>query len=198
MIEAAAFCAFVPFVPITAIALQGFEPFERRRIVARVPAERVDFTQRAPRSLFETLTEPEPQSAEMGSAPIAWPVPKSSPKRWVGNVNIYIDGAPEQGVELHQALDLKLPAGEEARILFIIADATEVEVKTTTSNPDWSAATETWASVGKLLVTPPSRPGSQASIEVLVTRKTDGKTVKVEFGFETVDGEGDTLGCVTI
>jgi hypothetical protein len=47
-------------------------------------------------------------------------------------------------------------------------------------------------------VRPPAEVGARATIEVLATRTSDQKTVRVEFGLETVSGKGESIGCVKI
>jgi hypothetical protein len=51
---------------------------------------------------------------------------------------------------------------------------------------------------GVLLVRTPAEPGKRARVTVDVTRTLDGKVVPVEFEFETVDGPGETVGCVDV
>jgi hypothetical protein len=49
-----------------------------------------------------------------------------------------------------------------------------------------------------MTVNAPSELGSRTKACVVVTRLRDSKAVPVEFEFETVDGWGESVGCVRV
>jgi len=185
VVEVAAFGAFVPFKPGTRILVTGLDPWEERRVTAMIPAERLQAPPalplgRAPDDIFQTYVDF-----------------RRSGGRWAGNLNVHFDRAPEKNVELHRALDLKLQAGVPAAFVFAMDSTRGYTLEAKSSNSGWTAEPRAMG-LGVLLVTPPAQVASRATIEVLVTRFSDGKTVPVVFGLETVAGAGGTLGCVRV
>ena len=87
-------------------------------------------------------------------------------------------------------------ANEKVWFLFCLG-AEDYDMEASGSDPAWSVEVGNLRPLGGLLVvTPPPNPGVRASVEVRVTRTSDGRTVPVLFGMETVQGEGDSLGCL--
>ena len=173
VIEVAAFGAFVPFEPLTRNAVSGFAPRERRTVTTIVPIDRV------PRPQFQ----------------------KSMRSWWAGNLNVYFDRCPENAVEVHRALDLRVGARTRTHFMFFLLSPGACSGELRISNPAWSAEILALGSGGDrgaafLLVESPDPIGDRARTEAIFTRESDGKVVTVEFEFVTVKGAGDTLGCV--
>lgn len=185
VIEVAAFGAFVPFKPGARITVPGLDPWEERRVTAMIPAEKLEGL------LAPRLSRDRRIMATLRAILNAG--------RWAGNLNVYFDKAPEETVELHRALDLKVQAGEKIMFGFCVGEVGAVSMNVQSSDPAWRAEVRSPGSaVGMLHVTAPAQVASRATIEVLVTRVSDGKTVPVVFGMETVSGEGETLGCIRV
>ena len=184
VIEAAAFGAFVPNVPIARTAVGALDPGEERGITTTVSRATLDLATQvsspgtAMRDLREFL------KARAGS-------------HWIGNLNVYFEKAPEQAVERHCAFDLKVPAGKRVGAMFIVGE--DCTFRARCSDGAWSARVLARGSGGAFVfVQAPGDPGKRASVTVDVTRTLDGKVVPVEFEFQTVSGQGETLGCITV
>jgi|SwirhirootsSR2_FD_contig_41_1421107_length_1020_multi_4_in_0_out_0_1 predicted SnoaL-like aldol condensation-catalyzing enzyme len=183
VIEAAAFGAFVPNVPIARTAVGALDPGEERAITTTVSRATLDrATQRASsRKAFQDVLK-----AMAGS-------------HWIGNLNVYFERAPEQAVERHCAFDLEVPAGKNVTAMFFVGE-TDCTFQTRCSVEAWSARV---VPIGRrrdvvLFVRAPGDPGKRANVTVDVIRTRDGKVVPVEFRFQTVSGRGETLGCITV
>jgi hypothetical protein len=182
VIEAAAFGAFVPNVPIARIAVGGLDPGEDREVTTAVSRTALDeITGRgAPGTRRNRLASLENLHGAC----------------WIGNLNIYFEKAPADAVERHCAFGLKVPAGKVILASFIVGESA-CTYRTRCSDAAWSA--EVLARHTALLfVQAPRDPGKRADVAVDVTRTLDGKVVTVEFEFQTVSGSGDRLGCITV
>lgn len=169
VLEAAPLGAFVPFRPLTRIAVEGLDPGEGRRtsvVVSGKALESAGF-QKISRFLSET--------------------------EWVGNLNVYFDRDPSQAVEVHRALNLRIPAGRGTGLSFLLAEDCRVEV--CCSNPAWQVAVETIGCRTGLLRVCPGEPERRAEVVVEAKRLSDGKIVPVEFSFVSVRSRGDNLLC---
>ena len=190
VIEAAAFGAFVPTVPIARIAVDALDPGERREITTTVSRSLLDSTtQDAPRRPHWTV------SIEIFNSFLQ----ASAASQWIGNLNVYFDTAADKAVERHCAFDLKVRTDTTIVAAFIVRDD-GCTFRTRCSDDAWSAEILAMRSSGaaQLFVRTPGDPGKTARVTVDVTRTLDGKVVPVEFEFETVSGCGETLGCIDV
>jgi len=191
VLEAAALGAFVPFVPVARVRVTAFEPFERRRTSVLIPAASLDAAIAAAASMsappFEAIVAADIQRF--------YELRRSG--QWAGNLNIYFDRAPEAGVEVHRALEIKVEARREVVFAFSLDPQAEYEMDARPSDPAWAARVRALGcGCGALYVLPPAAIGARARVEVRVTRTRDDATVPVVFGLETVSGPGGSIGCV--
>lgn len=190
VIEAAPFGAFVPFEPVKRIAVPGFAPRERRRLMTRVDREQLDARSAVPNAIL---------------TPASW-VPAgfcaqvfNSVTRWVGNLNVYFDCARENAVERHCAFGLGLQPEEKAGFRFLVEGPCDYAIEANPSDPRWKAEAAMFLDFfGVARIDAPAEAGLKATVDVLVTWRSDERTVRVEFHVETVEGPGDTLGCIRI
>ncbi|HKQ56294.1 MAG TPA: hypothetical protein VJY35_00365 [Candidatus Eisenbacteria bacterium] len=201
VIEAAPLGAFVPFEPGTRIAVAGFEPWERRRVVARIPIEGLRGVTRMLALCTQVEIDRLVQAGEPGYEErieeLQGAMEALRDAEWAGNLNVYFDRAPEASVEVHRALDLKVEAGRRLLFMFVLPSPGAYRCEPVGSNPEWGAEVMRW--MGPLLmVTAPAAVGRRASVEVRVTREADGRMVPVVFSFETIAGKSDRLGCVSV
>ena len=186
VIEAAAFGAFVPTVPIARTAVGALDPGEERGISLAVARRALDrATQRA-------------SSSAVGSDLLEF-MKAMEGSHWIGNLNVYLESAHRRAVERHCAFDLKVPAGKSIFALFIV-DEEGCTFHTRCSDETWSAEVLTRGTqrLAFVIVRTPADPGKRAKVTVDVTRTCDGKVVPVEFEFKTVSGQGEKLGCITV
>jgi len=201
VIEAAPFGAFVPFEPGSRIPVTGLSPGEKRRVTAMIPASQLPVSGPVRSGLperplthgdlilrYRTLLEVERVRLTA----------RSAGHSWGGNLNVYLDTAPQEAVEVHRAMDLKVEAGQTVHFVFLLDPREEYTITARVSDPAWAVDVRPAQAPGmaEMLVTTPGEIGARGGAEVLVARTSDGKTVPVEFGFQTVEGEGETLGCV--
>jgi hypothetical protein len=101
------------------------------------------------------------------------------------------DRAPERAVEVHQALGLRVGAGRPVLVMVDLpSDRKAYRFECRTSDPSWKAQLiDRFAPACFLLVVPPPGLGLNADVTVEATRLEDGRSVPVEFGFETVPGQ---------
>jgi len=191
VLEAAGLGAFVPFVPVARVSVTAFEPFERRRTTALIPAASLDA------AIAPVMSMPPPPSGAIVVADIRRFYQAFRSGQWAGNLNIYFDRAPEAGVEVHRALEIKVEARREVVFAFSLDPQAEYEMDARSSDPTWGARVTALGCGGAALyVLPPAAIGARARVDVRVTRTWDGRTVPVVFGLETVSGPGGSIGCV--
>lgn len=190
VIEAAAFGAFVPGAPVARTAVGALEPGGRRQVVTQLDRRRLDIANtpllRQSRGLI---------SEEMAEALID----AKRHMHWIGNLNVYFENARGQAVERHCAFDLRVPAGcKVAAMMIVMALADECSAVFESTNPQWQGQALLQGPLGLMTVNAPSELGSRTNACVVVTRLRDSKAVPVEFEFETVDGWGESVGCVRV
>ena len=190
VIEAAAFGAFVPTVPIARIAVDALDPGERREITTTVSRTLLDSTSR------DASSE---ATLDRINGIFNFFFQGSAASQWIGNLNVYFDTAADNAVERHCAFDLKVRTDTTIVAAFIVRDD-GCTFRTRCSDDAWSAEVLAMPSSGaaQLFVRTPGDPGKTARVTVDVTRTLDGKVVPVEFEFETVSGCGETLGCIDV
>ena len=183
VIEAAAFGAFVPNVPVTRIAVGALDPGEEREVTTTVP-----------RSALDAVTGRRASAALRGYRAVLRAVDGT---HWIGNLNVYFDRASAEAVERHCAFGLEVPAGEVVSAMFDVGES-GCTCRARCSDPAWSA--ELCGLPGHVVVRvrTPRDAGRRAHVAVDVTRTLDGKVVTVEFEFETVSGPGQRLGCIAV
>jgi hypothetical protein len=203
VIETAGLGAFVPFRPMTRIAVGALEPGGRRRVQTVVGRAALPGQPLALRSMAEALRpmlEATPEFIDLFHE-----------AQWAGNLNVYFDRRPDRAVEVHRALDLRVTAGRPVAFMVDLpGDSVGYRVDVRTSDLSWTAqvaslkpsAAQTMGplinSFHFLIVRPPSVAGVRGSATVEATRLRDNKIVPVEFAFETVEGPGGSLGCIRI
>jgi hypothetical protein len=186
VIEAAPFGAFVPNVPIARIAVDALDPGEQREITTTVS-----------RSLLDSIAQSDSSGTRLDN--ISKVLQAMAGSHWIGNLNVYFDTASDHAVERHCAFDLKVPMGAAIIATFNVR-ADGCTFRTRCSHEAWHAEVVRMRLRGfaHLLVRTPDDRGKRAHVTVDVTRTLDGKVVPVEFEFETVDGRGETVGCVDV
>jgi len=210
VIEAAPFGAFVPGKPVARIAVGALDPGESRNFTVRLDRSVLDELGLSP-ILFE--------SARLSGARAIMD-PRRHP-RWIGNLNVYFDRDPENAVERHCAFNLRVPAATSISAAFFVKEATPCEITTACSSPHWSAMVN---EIPRLPLSPRSaqvlssmspvrlmqrrirmvsiatseQVGDKATVTVEVRRLRDARVVSVEFELETVEGWGQSLGCVQV
>jgi hypothetical protein len=190
VIEAAAFGAFVPGAPVARTAVGALEPGGRRQVVTQLDRRRLDMANMPLRRLSLR-----PDTSAMAEALID---AKRHP-HWIGNLNVYFESARDRAVERHCAFDLRVPAGcMVAAMLIVKARADECSAVFESTNPQWQGEARLQGPLGFMTVNAPSELGSRTRACVVVTRLRDSKAVPVEFEFETVDGWGESVGCVRV
>ena len=117
---------------------------------------------------------------------------------WAGNLNVWFDVAPERAVEAHRALDLKIAAGRRAWMwVFLPSDEAGFDFVITGMGAGWTAEIASLLSSPALVVGAPAA-GNRTAITLIVTRRSDGRAVPVDFSFESVEGPGEHLGCIPV
>lgn len=192
VIEAAALGAFVPFTPVTRVAVGALEPGGRRRVRARV--DRAFLPGQG--SLLPAMADALRQIGDL--TPRFLDLLQHA--EWAGNVNVWFDREPGRAVEVHRALDLPVQAGKAVAIMIDLPlDRAGYRVEVRTSDPTWTAELASLAEAYHfLIVRPPDLPGAAAGVTVEATRLEDGRTVPVEFTFRTAKGPGGSLGCIGV
>ena len=187
VIEAAPFGAFIPNVPITSIAVGSLDPGERRIETIAVRRDVLDRFNQPMQNLAQRLV----QRFDVQIDPAAH-------VHWIGNLNVYFESQADRAVERHCAFNLRVPCGSKVVAMFMIQDALDLTFDVFASDDEWTGeVTNDW-SFALLLVDAPNEAGKRAHVTVDVKRNSDGKIVPVEFDFETVEGWGETLGCVRV
>lgn len=192
VIEAAALGAFVPFTPVTRVAVDALEPGGRRRVT--IPVARAFLPGQG--NFLPAMAD------ALGRMPGMTPqfLDLLQHAEWAGNVNVYFDRQPGRAVEVHRALGLKVRAGKPVAIMVDLPHGrSDYRVDVRTSDPAWTAEVASLTGAYHFLVVrPPEIPGASAEVIVEATRLGDGRTVPVEFAIETVSGTGRGLGCVRV
>jgi hypothetical protein len=190
VIETAALGAFVPFTPATRVAVGALEPGGRRRVRTAVARAFLPGQGNFLPAMADALARMPGLSPQfMGLLRHA---------EWAGNLNVYFDRQPEQAVEVHRALGLRVRAGRPVALMVDLPhDRADYRVEVRSPSPGWTAEVARLdAAFHFLVVTPPAIAGARAGVTVEATRLKDSRTVPVEFTFETVEGPGESLGCI--
>lgn len=203
VIETAGLGAFVPFRPMTRIAVGALEPGGRRRVQTVVARAALPGQPPMPRNIADALRPLLQASPEF--------VDLFHEAQWAGNLNVYFDRRPDRAVEVHRALDLRVTAGRPVSFMIDLpADRAGYRVDVRTSDLSWTAELASLKTPGAdpmgplmpsfhfLVVRPPSVAGVRGGVTVEATRLRDSRIVPVEFALETVDGPGASLGCIGI
>jgi len=190
VIEAAPLGAFVPGrlvakVPVGAIAAGGF--LRVARSVARTALPASDLRRIAMDGGFGPNFPPDGLDL-------------ITTTQWAGNLNVWFESAPEQAVEVHRALDLKVAAGRYTAVGVYAPDSRAgFHVDVECMGAGWMAE----------VVHPPGRgvavvavgtpvAGRRAVVNLWVTRVSDNRHVLVELACQSIDGPSDHLGCVRV
>jgi hypothetical protein len=81
--------------------------------------------------------------------------------------------------------------------MFIVDASCEIRIEA--DDPEWQPKTARLSGrIQYLAVQTPNEVARISNISVLCVRNGDGKTVPIEFQFETVDGWGESVGCVKV
>jgi len=205
---AAPFGAFIGGIPVARVAVGALDPGESQRVSTTVDRRRLDLM-----GLGSHLFE----SAKSAGADGA--VHPERHAQWIGNFNVYFDRDPSSAVERHRAFDLRVPANSYVNAGFFVMESSPFELTAECSSPDWEtqinapnfAATlpksllrsrfrtfQKFKGFRLLTLRTPAATDRSAKVTVNVTRLRDTLTVPVEFEFHTVDGWGNTVGCVKV
>jgi len=186
VVEAAPLGALVPGYEIARVPVLALDPGGRRRVPVTVPRSLLPTT-RGPAGWRDQALDIVMRELEVVSS-----------ADWAGNLNVWFDLAPERAVEAHRALDLKIAAGRRAAMwVFLPSDENGFEFAVTTPSAGWTAELVSLLSRPALVVGAPAA-GNRTAITLIVTRRSDGRAVPVEFSFESVEGPGEHLGCIPV
>jgi hypothetical protein len=187
VIEAAPFGAFVPGYEIARVPVLALDPGGRRFVPVTV-ARRLLPTEPGTGDWWDRL-----------DAMLKWrDLDRISSADWVGNLNVWFDVAPERAVEAHRALDLKITAGRRAAMsVYLPSSALGFDFAISGTSSGWSAELEP-APWGATFIVGAPAAGHRAAVTLAVTRRSDGRTVPVEFTVVSVEGQGDYLGCLRV
>jgi hypothetical protein len=188
IIEAAPFGAFVPGYEIARVPVLALDPGGRRFVPVTVA-----------RTLLPTTPRPGDWQDRVFDAMLRWgDLDRMTSSDWVGNLNVWFDVAPERAVEAHRALDLKIMAGRRAAMsVYLPSDAEGFDFAISETSSGWSAdlGPAPW---GATFIVGAPAAGHRAAITLAVTRRSDGRTVPIEFTVVSVEGRGDQLGCLRL
>jgi hypothetical protein len=195
VIETAGLGAFVPFRPVTRIALGSLEPGERRPVRTRVRRDQLEAPITAPSNFGTTMAD---VLRTMGVKPEV--IDLVSRSEWAGNLNVYFDRAPAQAVEVHRALGLRVTAGRPISVMVALpCDRSSFDLHLRLPDAGWKAEIVcAFMPMSLVVVQPPPLAGLRGAVTIEVTRRSDAFMVPVELTLETVDGRGDTLGCIQV
>jgi len=192
VIETAGLGAFVPFRPMTRIAVGALEPGGRRQVRTTVARRDLPAQPNVMSTLVDALrTLPDMPAGFLDLLREA---------EWAGNLNVYFDRRPDRAVEVHRALDLRVAAGKPIALMIDLPwGRTDYQVQVRTTHPSWTAQVAALnGSFHFLVVRPPAVPGMRTGVTVEAKRLRDNRIVPVDFTFETVDGAGGSLGCIQV
>lgn len=222
-IEAAAFGAFIPNVPIAKVAVGALDPGERREVVTTVLRSTLDDA--AAKSLELLSKMPSTDDFPSKSRPRALRTFRMTPEvpfqrgirrstaapgalQWTGNLNIYPERNPADAKEAHWAFDHRVQAGSTGLIKLCVINPSSYErlareLHAWSSSDDWSCQLYSVGLLGNnwswiLGVVAPNEVGRRAIIYLDVRRADNGKFTTINFEFETIAGESDDFGCVSI
>ena len=196
VIETAALGAFVPFRPVTRIALGSLEPGERRRVTQRVSREVLAPSPSMPQNVGAALAEVA-RRCNLDIKPELLNLLARS--QWAGNLNVYFDREPDRAVEVHRALDLQVKAAQPVVMMVALpSNPAEYGTEILVSDPGWRAEVVDLFGTPHVIVHPPAAAGLRAQVTIEVTRRSDGRCVPVELSLETVARAGGTLGCISV
>ena len=192
IVEAAPLGAFVSGYRIAEIPVPALDPGGHRRLEFSVPDNVLPSSNLLAHLLAEML---DGRSTERE-------IDLLVTAEWAGNLNIWFDVEPENSVELHRALGLKVGAGRRAAVGLYLPAAGDPEYKTEivyNNGAGWKAeVVHAHERLATLVVQAPGRPGTRAKVALLVTRIADGYVVPVDFSFESVEGLSESLGCIAV
>lgn len=196
VVETAALGAFVPFRPVTRIALGSLEPGGRRRITKRVDRSELPPPPVMPPGFGAMLAQVARQGGIDLKPEVLDLVARS---QWAGNLNVYFDAQPDRAVEVHRAFDLRVRTGQPVALMVMLpADRSEFEFHLRASDPEWKVQVVDLFGMDTVIIQPAPTIGSRAEVTIEVIRKADGRAVPVDLSLETVAGDGTTLGCVGV
>lgn len=188
VIEAAPFGAFIPNVPITSIAVGSMDPGERRTETVAVARNLLD----------RVAANPWNTALSQATGDIDALVRPDANVHWIGNLNVYFATQPDRAVERHCAFNLKVPAGSRIVSAFMIRDKMDCRVEFSGLADGWIGQLMRPAPYAVISILTPEGISERAHVTVNVIDNSDGRVVPVEFDFETVDGWGETIGCVKV
>jgi hypothetical protein len=195
VIETAGLGAFVPFRPVTRVALGSLEPGERRQVRTRVRRELLAAPSTMPRNFGASMAE---ILRQMGERPEVLDLVARS--EWAGNLNVYFDRTPEHAVEVHRALGLRVKAGTPVAVMLALPwDRRAYDLALRVPDAGWTAeVASAFMPMSLVVIQPPPSAGLRGSVTIEVTRRSDGFRVPVELTLETVEGKGGILGCIDV
>lgn len=190
VVDVAGFGAFIPFAPGTRIAVGGMDPRERRTARGTIPSARLPRTNvRVAPSAFARLI------AGIISGRAETCDETGLLRRWVGNVNVYFDRHADAAVERHTAFGLTVPTRSVSHFHAATMSNDLRWLEARVSDPDWAVEASLVGSSHVLIsVTSPDAGGRSCDVVVELTREPDGRTVPIEWSFDTSDTAATPLG----
>jgi hypothetical protein len=206
-VEVAAFGAFVPWNPLTAVAVPPIPPDGRVAVTATVDLPDPDDT---PQLLAQMQNARSPDQA-MGAMAALLRVMfqwkdrdqlEMHPVHFVGNLNVFV--TPRRAVERHQQRAIGLQPGHANFTLFFVGDHRQDSYSLRhDAEPGWDVQLSDWewdrairirGRAFPIAITPP--PGVEyGRIAIWVKRHSTGEEVPVEFELAT---DAKTLACGTV
>ncbi len=108
-----------------------------------------------------------------------------------------LESAPDQAVEVHRALGLRVAAGRLAVIgVYVPSRDAGFRADLKCMGAGWTAELVRSCPGVALVVVGTAVAGRRSVVHLNVTRLSDLREVLVEFAFQSVDGPSEHLGCV--
>ena len=189
VVEAAHLGAFLPGMRVARIAVSALGPGERRSLAFKVARKDLP----SPRDLARALIKV--RAPRVGDRALDL----ITSAEWAGNINVWFDVAPEQAVEVHRALDVKVTAGRSAALaIFLPPHHAPYNLALATTGRGWTTEVIRGNHQLSFLFVKAPGVGERALVNLLVTRRADSRMVPVDFSFESVDGPSEGLGCIRV
>jgi hypothetical protein len=188
-VQAALLGAFAPWRSVVSLGVGALRQGETRTVSVGLPRSVLPVFGATMRAMARAMGQPVEHSA----------LALLDSAEWAGNLNVWFDVAPEKAVEVHRALGLKIAAGRPVALgVFLPRAEAGFDIAVKRNPPSWTAEVIRIASSTALLVVEAPAARQPGAVSLLVTRRSDRRSVPVDFSFESVDGPSEQLGCLTV
>jgi len=201
VIETGPLGAFAPWRPLAFVPVDSMAPGERRLVSTRVARVVLPTLPALPEFSLPEFSLPEFSGARaLQGGGSGWLPPSdridASSSEWAGNLNVWFETAPESAVEVHRALHLRVRATTAAAVgVYVPRDLEGFEMRVECLGAGWAAEVRFLHETMALLRVRAPVAGRRAAVNLIVTRRSDGRSVPVEFAFESIEGPTEGIGC---